>query len=76
MCHTMVTVLYWIVGHLDRLLALIAIVVATYAIWDVRKLFQELERRDQNTEKRVRLAVINELMTHVLSFAALNTSET
>lgn len=70
MYHAMMTVLYWIVGHLDRLLALIAIVIATYAIWDVRKLFKELERRDQNTEKRVRIAVINELMTHVLSFAA------
>ena len=61
---------YWIINHLDRILALIAIVIAAYAIWEVRKLFNELERRDQNTEKRVRLAVINELMTHVLSFAA------
>jgi hypothetical protein len=70
MCEAMLAVWYWIVDHLDRILALIAMVIAAYAIWDVRKLFNELERRDQNTEKRVRLAVINELMTHVLSFAA------
>jgi len=61
----MCIVLSWTLEHLDRILALIAIVVATYAILDVRKLFKELERRDQNTETRVR----QEMLTHFASHA-------
>jgi len=66
----MCAALYWIIDHLDRILALIAIGIAAYAIWDVRKLFKELERRDRTTEERVRLAVLRELMNHAFSFAA------
>jgi hypothetical protein len=61
----MCTVLPWTLEHLDRILALIAIVVAAYAIWDVRKLFKELERRDQSTETRIR----QEMLTHFASHA-------
>jgi hypothetical protein len=68
----MCTVLNWIVNHLDRILAFIAIVIATIAMLDVRRLFNELEERDKNTEKRVREAVLRELLTHSSSFAAFS----
>jgi superfamily I DNA/RNA helicase len=62
-------ILHWILNNLDRVLALIAIVVATIAIIDVRRLFQELEERDRNTENKVRQAVLKELLTHCASIA-------
>ena len=49
----MCTVLSWTLEHLDRILALIAIL-------DVRKLFKELARRDQNTETRIRQEMLTE----------------
>ena len=61
----MYTTWYWILEHLDRIFSLIAIAIATYAILDVRKLFKELERRDKNTETRIR----QELLTHFASHA-------
>jgi len=61
----MCTILSWTLEHLDRILAFIAIIIATYAILDVRKLFKELERRDQNTETRIR----QEMLTHFASHA-------
>jgi hypothetical protein len=30
---------------------IIAVIVAGYALWDVRKLFQHLEERDRTTER-------------------------
>jgi hypothetical protein len=66
----MLTVCHWIVNHLDRILSLIAIVIAAIAIVDVRRLFNELEKRDRNTEERVRQAFLRELLTHTSSFAA------
>ena len=57
--------LLWLVQHLDRILATAAILIAAYAILDVRKLFKELERRDKNTETRVR----QEMLTHFASRA-------
>lgn len=70
MCATMTVAWYWIVNHADRILSLIAIVIATVAIIDVRHLFHMLEDRDRTTEQRVQEAVVRELMTHALSFAA------
>jgi hypothetical protein len=68
----MCTALNWIVNHLDRILAFIAIVIAAVAMIDVRRLFNELERRDKDTEKRVRHAVLTELLSHTASFAAFS----
>jgi hypothetical protein len=62
----------WIVNNLDRILALIAIIIATVAIVDVRRLFKDLEERDRNTEKKVRHAILMELLTHTSSFAAFS----
>jgi hypothetical protein len=56
---------HWTLEHLDRIFSIIAIVIATFAIIDVRKLFKELERRDKNTETRIR----QELLTHFASHA-------
>jgi len=50
---------HWVVDHLDRILALVAIVISTIAILDVRSLLKELRR-----------AVLKELLTHTASFAA------
>ena len=66
------TIWCWIVNNSDRILALVAIVVATVAMIDVRRLFKELEKRDSNTEKRVRQAVLSEMLTHSSSFAAFS----
>src|ERR1700683_165334 len=55
-------------GNLDRIFAVIAIVIATYAILDVRKLFKELNRRDENTETRIR----QEVLTHFASYATFS----
>ena len=68
----MSTAWYWIVNNLDRILALVAIVIAAVAMLDVRRLFKELEKRDRNTEKRVRQGVLTELLTHTSSFAAFS----
>jgi hypothetical protein len=54
-----------VVDNLDRIFSVIAIIIATYAIWDVRKLFKEVEARDKNTETRLR----QELLTHFASYA-------
>jgi hypothetical protein len=56
--------------YLDRILALIAIVIASIAMLDVRRLFEELEARDRHTEERIHNAVLKELLTHAASFAA------
>lgn len=56
---------YWSLDHLDRIFSIVAIVIATFAILDVRKLFRELEKRDKNTEMRIR----QELLTHFVSHA-------
>lgn len=61
----MLEVLYWIGEHLDRILAFIAVIIAVVAMIDVRKLFKELEARDQNTELRIR----QEMLTHFASRA-------
>jgi hypothetical protein len=58
------SVIYWIGEHLDRILAFIAIVIAVIAMVDVRRLFKELERRDKNTETRIR----QEMLTHFIDF--------
>jgi len=65
MCGVTFGIWHWIISQLDRIFSIIAIVTATYAILDVRKLFKELERRDKNTETRVR----QELLTHFASYA-------
>ena len=62
-------IIHWLVNNLDRVLALIAIVIAAIAMIDVRRLFHELEERDRNTEQKVRLAVLKELLTHCASIA-------
>ncbi len=56
---------YWTLEHLDRIFSIAAIVIATYAILDVRKLFKELEGRDKSTETRIR----QEMLTHFASQA-------
>jgi hypothetical protein len=48
---------------------IVAVIVAGYALWDVRKLFQHLEERDRTTEERVRIAFIKELQTTTMSMA-------
>jgi hypothetical protein len=48
---------------------IIAITIAVYALWDVRKLFRALEERDKTTEERVRMAFIKELQTTTMSMA-------
>ena len=69
----------WIINNFDRFLALVAIllalvgiVVAAVAMWDVRRLFKELESRDKNAEQRVRQAVLKELLTVTASFATFS----
>jgi len=69
MCSEILIVSYWVVDHADRMLALVAIVIAAFAIWDVHKLFTELEKRDKDTESRVRKAVLKELLTFTASVA-------
>jgi len=59
----MIPCLYWIMNHLDRILACIAIVIATYAIMDVRHLFR-------TTQERARTAVLRELNNYGASMAA------
>jgi hypothetical protein len=59
------SVIYWIGEYLDRILAFIAIVIAVIAMVDVRGLFKELERRDNDTENRIR----REMLTHFASQA-------
>jgi hypothetical protein len=59
---------HWVVNNLDRCLALIAIVIAAVAMLDVRRLFNELEDRDRNTETRLR----KELLTHFASAATFS----
>jgi hypothetical protein len=66
----MCTAWYWIVNHLDRILALLAIVIAAVAIVDVHRLFEELGKRGRDTGKKVRHAVLMELLTHTSSLAA------
>jgi len=56
---------YWTLEHLDRILAFIAIIISAVAILDVHKLFKELEKRDKNTETRIR----QEMLTHFASRA-------
>jgi hypothetical protein len=68
----MCAALNWIMSHLDRILAFVAIVIAAVAMVDVRRLFKALEERDRNTEKNVRHAVLIELLTHTSSFAAFS----
>jgi hypothetical protein len=68
----MCTCFYWIVNHLDRILAFIAIVIAAIAMIDVRRLFKELEKRDKDTENTVRHAVLTELLSFTASFAAFS----
>src|SRR6266481_965909 len=69
----------WIINNFDRFLALVAIllalfgiVIAAIAMWDVRRLFKELESRDKNTEHRVRQAVLKELLTATASFGTFS----
>jgi hypothetical protein len=69
MCAAMLAPWHWILNNLDRILSLIAVVIATIAIIDVRHLFQRLEKRDKDTEDRVRKAVLKELLTFTASFA-------
>ncbi len=59
----------WIINNLDRVLSLIAVVIATVAMIDVRHLFQKLETRDKDSEGRVRKAVLKEFLTFTASFA-------
>ncbi|MGC1838177.1 MAG: hypothetical protein WA674_07530 [Candidatus Acidiferrales bacterium] len=66
------TTWYWIVIHLDRIFAFVAIVISAIAIIDVRRLFKELEERDRNTENKVRQAVLKELVTQTASFATFS----
>jgi hypothetical protein len=70
--HALLPAWHGIMNHLDRILALIAVVIAAGAMIDVRRLFKELEGRDRTTEKRVRQAVLKELLTHTSSFAAFS----
>ena len=60
---------HWLRENLDRVLAFIAIIIAVWAMIDVRRLFKELEFRDRNTEVSIRRAVLGELLTHTASFA-------
>ena len=69
----------WIINNFDRFLALVAIllalvgiVIAAVAMWDVRRLFKELESRDKNTEHQVRQGVLKELLTATASFATFS----
>lgn len=55
----------WTIEHLDRIISLIAILIAAYAILDVRKLFKELQRRDKSTETQIR----QQMLTHFASRA-------
>lgn len=48
---------------------LIAVAIAVYALWDVRNLFHELERRDKETEQKVHNAFVRELQTTTFSMA-------
>src|ERR1700723_2683288 len=66
----MCTVLSWVASHLDRIFSLVAIVIAVIAMLDVRRLFKELERRDKDTEQKVRQALLKELLTHTASLAS------
>jgi len=66
----MVGIWHWVLSNMDRVLAFIAIVIAVVAMVDVRRLFRELERRDETTEDRVRKALLEELGIHVRSCAA------
>lgn len=68
----MLSVSYWIVVHADRILSCVAIVIATVAMIDVRRLFKELEKRDKNTEERIRTAVLKELLSATASFATFS----
>lgn len=47
----------------------IAVVIAIYALLDVRHLFRKLDERDKATEDRVRIAFIRELQTTTMSMA-------
>jgi hypothetical protein len=59
-------------ANVDRILALVAVVIAVIAMLDVRRLFKELERRDKTAEESVRKAILKELLTHVASFATFS----
>lgn len=56
--------------NLDRIIAFAAIIISCVAIWDVHRLFQHQEKRDEATEKRVHEAVLRELKVYTLSYAA------
>jgi hypothetical protein len=66
----MCAALHWVANHLDRFLALVAVVISMVAIVDVHQLFKALEKRDKNTEQKVRHAIVMELLTHTASLAA------
>jgi hypothetical protein len=68
----MCTAFWWIANHLDRILSFAAIAIAVIAMLDVRSLFKELERRDRDTEQKVRQGVLKELLTHTASFATFS----
>jgi hypothetical protein len=53
----------WILNHADRILSLIAIVIAVIAIRDVRHLFR-------TTEERARTAILHELNNYGASMSA------
>ncbi|HUJ30072.1 MAG TPA: hypothetical protein VLY23_02245 [Candidatus Acidoferrum sp.] len=59
----MIPALYWMLNHADRILALIAIVIALIAIRDVRHLFR-------TTEERARTAILRELNNYGASMSA------
>jgi hypothetical protein len=54
---------YWILTHTDRILSLVAIVIAVIAIRDVRHLFR-------TTEERARTAILQELNNYGASMCA------
>jgi hypothetical protein len=59
----MTPLFYWILSYADRILALIAIVIAVIAITDVRHLFR-------TTEERARIAILRELNNYGASMSA------
>jgi hypothetical protein len=54
---------HWILNHADRILSLVAIVIAVIAIFDVRELFR-------TTEQRARTAILQELNNYGASMSA------
>jgi hypothetical protein len=54
---------YWILNHADRIISLVAIVIAVIAIYDVRHLFRTTQERD-------RTAILRELNNYGASMSA------